>query len=173
MEKTIESLLRSFQKIRTGRATPELLDGIMVDYYGTPTAIRQVANISIPEARMVIVQPWEKNLLSEVEKAIQTSDLGLTPQNDGNVIRLNIPALTEERRKDLAKDAKALGEDTKVSLRNIRRESNDTLKKAEKTKEVSEDLLKDALDDIQNIINGFVKKVDKLVVVKEKEIMEV
>lgn len=173
MDKAIESLHRAYQKIRTGRATPDLLDDIMVDYYGTPTAIRQVANISIPEARLVIVQPWEKNILVEVEKAIQASNLGLTPQNDGNVIRLNIPALTEDRRKDLVKECKAVGEDAKVSMRNIRRDGNDALKKAEKAKEISEDLLKDALAEIQTLTDGFVKKIDALIIVKEKEIMEV
>ena len=173
MEKSIESLHRAYQKIRTGRATPDLLDDIMVDYYGTPTAIRQVANISVPEARLVIVQPWEKNILADVEKAIQASNLGLTPQNDGNVIRLNIPALTEDRRKDLVKECKSIGEDSKVAIRNIRRDSNDKLKKAEKAKEISEDLLKDALSEIQTLTDSYIKKVDELIVVKEKEIMEV
>ncbi len=173
MEETIESLKRAFQRIRTGRATPTLLDGITVDYYGTPTAINQLGNISIPEARMVVIQPWEKNIIADIEKAILASDLGLAPQNDGNVIRLNIPALTEERRKALVKDAKTAGEDAKVSIRNARRDGNDQLKKAEKAKEISEDILKDELDEMQTLTNGFIKKVDELVVVKDKEIMDV
>ena len=173
MEKSIESLKTTYQRIRTGRATPDLLDGINVDYYGNPSPINAVANISIPEARMVVIQPWEKNIISDIEKAIQTSDLGLTPQNDGNVIRLTIPALTEERRKELVKESKSAGEDCKVSIRNIRRESNDKLKKAEKAKEISEDILKDTLDAIQKTTDIFTKKIDELIVVKEQEIMKV
>jgi ribosome recycling factor len=173
MVKTIDSLKNSYLKIRTGRATPDMLDGITVDYYGTPTAINGVANISIPEARMVVIQPWEKSIISEIEKAIQTSNLGLTPQNDGNVIRLNIPALTEERRKELAKESKSVGEDAKVSLRNIRRDANDALKKAEKTKEIAEDQMKDGLDEIQKVTDKHVKAIDDLISVKEKEIMTV
>ncbi len=173
MAKTIDALKAGFQKIRTGRATPDLLDGITVDYYGNPSAINAVANVSAPEARMIAIQPWEKTLLPDIEKAILASNLGLAPQNDGNVIRLNIPALTEERRKELAKDAKTLGEDAKVSLRNIRRDSNDSLKKAEKAKELSEDLMKDGMEEIQVITDGFVKQVDALVKVKAEEIMSV
>ncbi len=173
MEQAIEALKRTFQRIRTGRATPDMLDGIMVDYYGNPSAINAVANISIPEARMVMIQPWEKTLLPEIEKSILASDLGLAPQNDGNVIRLNIPALTDDRRKELAKDAKAAGEDAKVSLRNIRRESNDALKKAEKAKEINEDLMKDGQADVQAITDTFVKQIDELIKVKSEEIMSV
>ncbi len=173
MNKAIEALKKSFQKIRTGRATPDLLDGISVDYYGNPSAINAVANVSIPEARMVVIQPWEKTLLPDIEKAILASDLGLAPQNDGNVIRLNIPALTEDRRKELAKDAKSLGEDAKVSLRNVRRESNESLKKAEKSKEINEDIMKDGMDEVQSITDGFVKQIDALVKVKSEEIMSV
>jgi len=173
MEKAIEALKRTFQRIRTGRATPDMLDGIMVDYYGNPSAINAVANISIPEARMVMIQPWEKTLLPEIEKSILASDLGLAPQNDGNVIRLNIPALTDDRRKALAKDAKAAGEDTKISIRNIRRESNDELKKAEKAKEINEDLMKDGQADVQAVTDVFVKQIDELIKVKSQEIMSV
>ncbi len=173
MELSIESLKKAFQKIRTGRATPDLLDGVMVDYYGAPSAINAVANVSIPEARMVVIQPWEKNIIGDIEKAILASDLGLAPQNDGNVIRLNIPALTEERRKELAKNAKSAGEDAKVSIRNARRDGNDKLKKAEKAKEISEDILKDEMAEIQTVTDTFVKQIDALVVVKEKEIMSV
>lgn len=173
MGKSIESLKTEFIKVRTGRATPAILDGVMVDYYGTPTPIAQVGNISVPEARLLMVQPWEKNLLGDIEKAIQSSDLGLNPQNDGNIIRIPIPALTEERRKELAKNCKKIAEDSKVALRNIRRDSNDKLKKAEKDKEITQDEQKIALEDIQKITDKFVKDVDDLLVVKEKEVMEV
>ena len=173
MDKAIEALKRSFTKIRTGRATPDLLNGITVDYYGNPSAINAVANVSIPEARQVIIQPWEKSLIQAIERAILASDLGLAPQNDGNVIRLNIPALTEERRKDLAKDAKVAGDDAKVAMRNIRRDSNEDLKKAEKAKEISEDLLKDYMEVVQKITDEYIKRVDDLVKIKTDEIMSV
>lgn len=170
---SIESLRRSFQKIRTGRATPDLLDGISIDYYGTPTPLAQVGNISVPEARMLVIQPWDKGVLGDIEKAIYAADIGITPQNDGNIIRLNIPALTEAKRKDLVKESKQAGENTKVSIRNIRRDANNDLKKAEKDKEITEDDLKDALDEIQKITDEFVKTVDELCKVKEKDIMEI
>lgn len=173
MDNAIEALKRSFTKIRTGRATPDLLNGITIDYYGNPSAINAVANVSIPEARQVIIQPWEKNLIQAIERAILASDLGLAPQNDGNVIRLNIPALTEERRKDLAKDAKVAGDDAKVTVRNVRRDSNEDLKKAEKAKELSEDLLKDYMEVIQKITDEYIKKIDDLVKIKSDEIMSV
>jgi len=173
MDKAIDALKRSFTKIRTGRATPDLLNGITVDYYGNPSAINAVANVSIPEARQVIIQPWEKSLIQAIERAILASDLGLAPQNDGNVIRLNIPALTEERRKDLAKDAKVAGDDAKVAMRNIRRDSNEDLKKAEKAKEISEDLLKDYMEVVQKITDEYIKRVDDLVKIKTDEIMSV
>lgn len=173
MDSAIEALKKGFQKIRTGRATPDLLDGISVDYYGSQTAINAVANISVPEARMIVIQPWEKTLLPDIEKAILASDLGLAPQNDGNLIRLNIPALTEDRRKELVKDAKSLGEEMKVQLRNIRRDSNDKLKKAEKAKELPEDMMKDGMEEVQVITDKFVKQIDELVKVKSDEIMSV
>jgi len=173
MDKAIDALKRNFTKIRTGRATPDLLNGITIDYYGNPSAINAVANISIPEARQVIIQPWEKSLIQAIERAILASDLGLAPQNDGNVIRLNIPALTEERRKNLAKDAKVAGDDAKVAIRNIRRDKNEDLKKAEKAKEISEDLLKDYMDVIQKITDDYIKRIDDLVKVKSDEIMSV
>ncbi len=173
MEGSIESLKKSLQKIRTGRAAPDLLDGITVDYFGTPTPIAQVGNVSAPEARMLVIQPWDKTILAEVEKAIFSSELGLTPQNDGNMIRLTIPALTEDRRKDLVKESKSVGENTKVSLRNIRRDANTALKKAEKDKEVTEDQLKDAMEETQKFTDGFVKKVDEILKHKEADIMEV
>ena len=173
MTKSIEALGREFQKVRTGRAAPDMLDGITVDYYGTPTAISQVGNISVPEARLLMVQPWEKTMLGPIEKAIQSSDLGVNPQNDGNIIRIPIPALTEERRKDLAKECKKIAEDSKVSLRNIRRDSNDALKKGEKDKEITQDEQKKAMEDVQKITDKFVKQVDELLAVKEKDVLEI
>ncbi|MDO5576900.1 MAG: ribosome recycling factor, partial [Fibrobacter sp.] len=154
-------------------ATPALLDGITVDYYGSPLPINQVANISIPEARMLVIQPWEKNMMQPIEKAILTSDLGLNPQNDGNLIRVPIPPLSEERRKDLFKSCKKIGEDNKVAIRNIRRDSNEKLKKAEKDKEATQDEVKKGLDEIQKVTDKFIKNVDDLLAQKEKEIMEV
>lgn len=173
MQKAIESLKKDLLRIRTGRATPALLDGITADYYGSPMPINQIANISVPDARMIVVQPWEKNMLKEIEKAIQTSDLGLNPQNDGNLIRLPIPPLSEERRKDLFKNCKKIGEESKVGIRNIRRDSNEKLKKAEKDKEITQDEAKKGQDDIQKMTDKFIKTVDDLLVQKEKEIMEV
>lgn len=173
MQKAIESLKKDLLRIRTGRATPALLDGITADYYGSPMPINQVANISVPDARMVVVQPWEKTMLKEIEKAIRTSDLGLNPQNDGNIIRLPIPPLSEERRKDLFKNCKKIGEESKVGIRNIRRDSNEKLKKDEKDKIVTQDEAKKGQDDIQKITDKFIKIVDELLAQKEKEIMEV
>lgn len=173
MQKAVESLKKDLSRIRTGRATPALLDGITVDYYGSPMPINQIANISVPDARMIVVQPWEKNMLAPIEKAIQTSDLGLNPQNDGNQIRLPIPPLSEERRKDLFKNCKKIGEESKVGIRNIRRDSNDKLKKSEKDKEITQDESKKGLDDIQKLTDKFIKTVDDLLANKEKEIMEV
>ena len=139
MDKTIDSLMNDYASIRAGRANPHVLDKIKVDYYGTPTPIQQVGNISVPEARMILIQPWEKSLLKAIEKAIQTSDLGINPNNDGSCIRLIFPELTEDRRKELAKDVKKKGENAKVAVRNIRRDANDTFKKMEKNDEISED----------------------------------
>lgn len=173
MQKAVENLKKDLLRIRTGRATPALLDGITADYYGSPMAINQVANISVPDARMIVVQPWEKNMLKEIEKAIQTSDLGLNPQNDGNIIRLPIPPLSEERRKDLFKNCKKIGEESKVGIRNIRRDSNEKLKKSEKDKDVTQDEAKKGQDDIQKVTDKFIKTIDDLLVQKEKEIMEV
>jgi ribosome recycling factor len=173
MQKAIDSLKKDLLRIRTGRATPALLDGISVDYYGSPMPINQVANISVPDARMIVVQPWEKTMLKEIERAIQTSDLGLNPQNDGNLIRLPLPPLSEERRKDLFKNCKKIGEESKVGIRNIRRDSNEKLKKAEKDKEITQDDAKKAQDEIQKVTDKFIKTVDDLLVQKEKEIMEV
>ncbi len=173
MTKSYENLLKEFGSIRAGRANPHVLDQIMVDYYGTPTPIQQVGNVSVPEARMIVIQPWEKSLLKAIEKAILTSDLGINPTNDGSVIRLVFPELTEERRKELAKDVKKKGEATKVAIRNIRRDANDTFKKMEKGDEISEDDRKEAEEKIQKLTDKMIAEVDKAVENKTKEIMTV
>ncbi len=173
MNKTLEVLQSEYGTIRAGRANPHVLDRIKVDYYGTPTPLQQVGNISVPEARMIVIQPWEKNLLKVIEKAILTSDLGINPTNDGTVIRLVFPELTEERRKQLAKDVKKKGEGAKVAMRNIRRDANDTFKKMEKSGEMSEDDLELAGDKIQKMIDKMIEKVDKAVETKTKEILTV
>ena len=173
MDKTIDSLMNDYASIRAGRANPHVLDKIKVDYYGTPTPIQQVGNISVPEARMILIQPWEKSLLKAIEKAIQTSDLGINPNNDGSCIRLIFPELTEDRRKELAKDVKKKGENAKVAVRNIRRDANEAFKKAEKAGEMSEDDLKEATEKMQKLTDKMVEKVDKAVEEKTKEIMTV
>jgi ribosome recycling factor len=173
MQKAIESLKKDLSRIRAGRATPALLDGVMVDYYGSPAPLNQIANISIPDARMIVIQPWEKNMLTAVEKAIQTSGLGLNPQSDGNMVRLPIPPLSEERRKDLFKSCKKTAEDSKVAVRNIRRDSNEKLKKAEKDKQINQDVEKKGLEEIQKATDKFTKGVDEVLALKEKEIMEI
>lgn len=173
MEKTLDVLLDEFGSIRAGRANPHVLDRIKVDYYGTPTPIQQVGNINVPEARMIVIQPWEKSLLKSIEKAILTSDLGINPTNDGSVIRLVFPELTEERRKDLAKDVKKKGEAAKVAVRNVRRDANESLKKMEKNGDISEDDLKDGNDKIQKLTDKMIEKIDKAVETKTKEIMTV
>jgi ribosome recycling factor len=172
MKKSLESLKKDFARIRTGRASATLLDGITVEYYGSPMPVNQVAAISIPDARMIMIQPWEKNMLSPIEKAIQTSDLGLNPINDGNVIRLPIPPLSEERRKDLFKHCKKISEDNKVAIRNIRRDSNEQLKESEKNKKITQDDHKKGQDEIQKLTDKYIKLVDDLLLLKEKEIME-
>lgn len=158
--------------IRAGRANPNVLNKIMVDYYGTPTPIQQVGNVSVPEPRMIQIQPWEKAMVKQIEKAIQTSDLGINPTNDGSVIRLVFPELTEERRKELVKDVKKKGEAAKVAVRNIRRDGNDAFKKL-KGSDVSEDEIKDMEDDLQKLTDKFIKEIDKAVEVKSKEVMTV
>ena len=173
MEKSIDNMLEEFATIRAGRANPHVLDKIKVDYYGTPTPIQQVGNISVPEARMILIQPWEKSLIKAIEKAIQTSELGINPSNDGSVIRLVFPELTEERRKELSKDVKKKGEATKVAVRNIRRDGNDTFKKMQKADEISEDDLKEAEEKIQKITDKAIEKIDKAVENKTKEILTV
>ncbi len=172
MQKAYDFLLSDFATIRAGRANPHVLDKIKVDYYGTPTPIQQVGNISVPEARMIQIAPWEKNLLKAIEKAIQTSDLGIHPSNDGSVIRLVFPELTEERRKDLVKEIKKKGEESKVAVRNIRRDGNDFLKKLAKT-EVSEDEIKQLEDELQKLTDKFIKEIDKAVEEKSKDILTV
>ena len=173
MEKSLDVLLDEYASIRAGRANPHVLDRIRVDYYGTPTPLQQVGNVSVPEARMIVIQPWEKNLLKEIEKAILVSDLGINPTNDGNVIRLVFPELTEERRKDLAKDVKKKGEGAKDAIRNIRRDANDSIKKMEKAGDISEDDLKQGEEKIQKITDKMIEKVDKAIETKTKEIMTV
>jgi ribosome recycling factor len=173
MEKSIDSLRKDFTRVRTGRASITLLDEIRVDYYGTPTPLSGVASMTVPEPRMIVIQPWEKKLLPDIEKAILKSDLGLNPNSDGSAIRLIFPAWTEDRRKEMVKTVKKLGDETKVAIRNLRRDANDTLKKMEKDKLITEDQLKRAEKDVQDATDAFVKKVDEVVVVKDKEIMEI
>ena len=172
MQKTYDFLLGDFATIRAGRANPHVLDKFKVDYYGTPTPIQQVGNISVPDARMIQIAPWEKSLLKAIEKAIQTSDIGINPTNDGSVIRLVFPELTEERRKDLVKEIRKKGEESKVAIRNIRRDGNDSFKKLAKT-EVSEDEIKQLEDALQKLTDKFIKEVDKAVDEKSKDILKV
>ena len=173
MKKSIQSLEDEFNSLRTGRASASLFDRIKVDYYGNPTPLNQVANISIPEARLIVIQPWDKGTIGDIEKAIQKSELSLNPSNDGKVIRINIPPLTEERRKDLVKNAKNIAEQSRVALRNIRRDGNDELKKMSKDGELSEDEEKKAIDEIQKLTDKYVETVNQLLEKKEKEILEV
>lgn len=172
MKKTMSNLEAELAAIRAGRANPNVLNKIMVDYYGSPTPIQQVANVSVPEPRMIQIQPWEKSMVRVIEKAIQTSDLGINPANDGTTIRLVFPELTEERRKELVKDVKKKGEAAKVAIRNIRRDGNDAFKKL-KGSDISEDEIKDMEDDLQKMTDKFVKEVDKSVESKSKEVMTV
>ncbi|MCF0142351.1 MAG: ribosome recycling factor [Parasporobacterium sp.] len=173
MNKTIENLETEFGSIRAGRANPHVLDKIKVDYYGTETPLQQIGNISVPEPKTILITPWEPKMIKEIEKAIQTSDIGINPTNDGKNIRLVFPDLTEERRKDLAKDVKKKGEDAKVAIRNIRRDAVDTIKKIAKSGEVSEDTGKDLEDEIQKLTDKFVSDIDKAIQVKTEEIMKV
>ena len=173
MVKTIEALEEEYTTIRAGLANPHILDKIKVDYYGTPTSLQQVANISVPEARMLQIQPWESSLIKEIEKAILVSDLGLTPNNDGKVIRLVFPELTEDRRKELAKDVKKKGDNAKVAVRNVRRDANDAFKKQNKAGEISDDELKGTEDDIQKLTDKYTALIDKAVENKTKEILTV
>lgn len=173
MNKSLDALLNEYASIRAGRANPHVLDKIKVDYYGAPTPIQQAGNISVPEARMIVIQPWDKTLLKAIEKAILTSDLGINPTNDGSVIRLIFPELTEDRRKELAKDVKKKGEGAKVAVRNIRRDANDAFKKMEKADEISEDDRDEAEEKIQKLTDKMIEKIDKAIETKTKEIMTV
>ena len=172
MQKSIESLEREYNSIRAGRANPHVLDKIKVDYYGTPTPLQQVGNVSVPEPRIITIQPWETSLLKAIEKEIMQSDIGINPTNDGKVIRLVFPELTEERRKELVKDVKKKGEAAKVAVRNIRRDANDAFKKLAK-QDVSEDEIKDLEDSVQKLTDKFIKKIDAAVDTKAKEILTV
>ena len=173
MKKTLAALESDYSTIRVGRANPKVLDKITVDYYGTPTPINQVGNITVPEARLIEIKPWESSLLKAIEKAINTSDLGINPSNDGKVIRLVFPELTEERRKELTKEVKKKGEDSKVAIRNIRRDAVDVFKKQEKKGEFSEDVLDDLLDEIQKLTDKYIADIDKKIESKSKDILSV
>ena len=173
MEKSLDALLNEYVTIRAGRANPHILDKLKVDYYGTPTPFQQVANVSVPEARMIQIQPWEPSLIKEIEKAIINSDLGLTPNSDGKVVRLIFPELTEERRKELVKDVKKKGENTKVAVRNIRRDANDIFKKQVKANEMSEDEGKQLEDEVQKLTDKYIASIDKAIEDKSKEILTV
>lgn len=173
MDKALQALRNELTNIRTGRATPSLLDQVKVDYYGAPTPVTQVANVSVPEPRMIVIQPWDRSLLKTIEKAIMTSDLGLNPNNDGTVIRLNLSLLTEERRKELVKVVNKKGEASRVEIRNIRRDFNDAVKKQVKAKEITEDDAKDATDFSQKLTDKYTKKIDDVLAQKEKEVMAV
>lgn len=173
MNKSLHALESEYASIRAGRANPHVLDRIKVDYYGTPTPIQQVGNLSVPEARMIVIQPWEKSLLKAIEKAILTSDLGINPTNDGNVIRLVFPELTEDRRKELVKDVKKKGEATKIAIRNIRRDANELYKKQQKADEISEDDLAEAEEDIQKLTDKMIENVDRAIDVKSRDLLTV
>lgn len=173
MEKCVDYLIAEFAAIRAGRANPNVLNKIRVDYYGTPTPIQQVANVSVPEPRMIQIAPWDRSLIKAIEKAIMTSDLGINPNNDGVVIRLIFPEVTEERRKQLAKDVKKKGEEQKVAVRNVRRDGVDAVKKLEKASEITEDDRKNLEDQLQKLTDKFIKNIDKAVEDKTKEIMTV
>lgn len=173
MNKTISALESDFGSIRAGRANPAILDKITVEYYGAPTPLAQVGTISVPEARSIVIQPWDATILKDIERAIQASDIGINPNNDGKVIRLNFPPLTEERRKDLKKGISKRGEEAKVAIRNIRRDSLEAFKKQKKNNEITEDDLKDLEDKVQKLTDKFVKKIEQITADKEKEIMEV
>lgn len=173
MQKSIESLEREFNSIRAGRANPHVLDKIRVDYYGTPTPLQQVGNVTVPEPRIITIQPWESSMLKVIEKEIMTSDIGINPSNDGKVIRLVFPELTEERRKELVKDVKKKGEAAKVAVRNIRRDANDALKKSNKNNEITEDELKDYQTKVQKETDKYIKVIDEMIDKKSKEILTV
>jgi ribosome recycling factor len=173
MEKHLQFLDRSFNKVRTGRASISLLDGIKVDYYGTSTPLNQVASLSVPESQLILVSPWDKSAIGNIEKAIQKSELSLVPMNDGKVIRINIPPLTEERRKELVKVVKKMAEDCKINLRNTRRDANNNLKELKKSGDISEDNLFTHQEEVQKITDDYIKRADSILADKEKEIMEI
>jgi ribosome recycling factor len=173
MEKAVLATEREWAKIRTGMATPALLDSVMVDYYGTPTAVSHLAKITVPEPRMLMISPWEKPMLAEIEKAILTANLGVTPTNDGDFIRITMPILTEDRRKDLAKQVRQIAEDGKIAVRNIRRDENDKIKKTGKDDGLSEDEIKKELDGVQKTTDGFIARIDELCKKKEDDVLKV
>jgi ribosome recycling factor len=173
MDKAIEALKKHLASMRTGRASLSIFDDVMVDYFGTPTPLSHVATLSVPESRLITIQPWDPKVISDIEKAIQKSDLGLNPGNDGKIIRITIPTLTEERRKEIVKQVHKKGEDAKISIRNIRRDCNETMKKIEKEEHLSEDDTKKSIEEIQKITDSYIKKVDETVAHKEEEVMEV
>lgn len=173
MEKSVESLRREYQKVRTGRANTGLLDEIRVDFYGNPSPLNQVATLAVPEPRTITIQPWEAKMIPVIEKAILNANLGFTPSNDGKLIRISLPPLTEERRKEIVKSLKKTAEDAKIAIRNIRRDAIDGLKKLEKDKKISEDDLKRAEKEVQDVTNVYVAKIDEVLAHKEKEVMEV
>jgi ribosome recycling factor len=173
MKKALDVLRKEYSSLRAGRATPALLDKITVDYYGTPSPVNQVANISVPEPRMIVIQPWEKTMLASIEKAILKSDLGLTPNSDGVVIRLSIPQLTQQRRQELVKTIHKKAEDDRIAIRNLRRDGNESIKKMEKDKELSEDEAQKAQEHIQKLTDKYIKEIDHIMSSKEKEILEV
>ncbi len=173
MKKTIEALQTNYSEIRAGRANPAILNKVKIDYYGVPTPVSQVAGISVPEARLIVIQPWDVSVLKEIEKAILTSDIGINPNNDGKVIRLSFPELNEERRKEIVKDVKKLAEESKVAIRNARRDGIDEYKALQKDNAISEDELRNAEDDIQKLTDKYVAEIDKVAIDKEKEVMSV
>ena len=173
IDKTLDDLKKELGKIRTGRANTAMLDGIMVPYYGTPTPLSGVANMSVPEPRLIVIKPWEKSVLKDIEKAIKEANIGVTPMNDGEIIRLPLPALTEDRRKEIAKQVKAKGEDHRVAIRNVRRDANERLKGLLKDKKITEDDNKRVTERVQKETDGGIAKVDELITKKEKEVMEV
>ncbi|MBT8407880.1 MAG: ribosome recycling factor [Deltaproteobacteria bacterium] len=173
MGKSVEALKRDYSRLRTGRASISLLDGIRVSYYDTPTPLNQMASLAVPEPRLIVIQPWDKTAIEDIEKAILKSELGLTPMNDGKVIRIAIPSLTEERRKELVKVARKMAEDNKVAIRNIRRDANEMLKDLKKEKEITEDDLFRSQDEVQKVTDQFISEVDELCATKEKEILEI
>ncbi|MGN0489164.1 MAG: ribosome recycling factor [Ruminococcus sp.] len=172
MQRRINHLTEEFKGIRAGRANPNVLDKVKVDYYGTPTPVNQVASVSVPEARIITIQPWDASILNDIMKAIQTSDIGINPQNDGKMLRLTFPPLTEDRRKEIVKDVAKLGENTKVQIRNVRRDSLDDLKKMKKNGDLTEDDLKNGEKKVQDLTDKFIKKTDAMTAEKQKEIME-